>query len=362
MADKIILKNALIANEIKDVEIEDGKIVFIGKSVSDGEIIDIDGKILMPGLIDVHSHGCLGFDTSTDDELDKMARFMKENGTTAWLPTTMTVPFDDLRRVANIPLPKRCREKAHIFGFHLEGPYICAKYKGAQNESYIVKPNIDELASVENVKMVTVAPEVEGAIELISHFTSDKVENKLVFALGHTEGTFDICEKAFKAGAKCLTHTFNAMPPMLHREPGPIGAALVTGGYAQLISDGIHVHPAAVMALYKMFGPERTVLISDSMAPTGFRDGEYMIGGLNITVREGVARIDNGALAGSTSTLFHCVKKAIEFGIPKEDAFRMASQTPAELMGIKKGKIEVGYDADFIVLDEELNLIDTLVL
>ncbi|MBQ8005693.1 MAG: N-acetylglucosamine-6-phosphate deacetylase [Clostridia bacterium] len=360
MDDYKILKNALVDGSLADIVVRAGKIVSIGKTSTTGEFIDIGGNHLFPGLIDIHSHGCIGHDTmdATPMQMAEMRRFMKKNGVTTWLPTTMTMPMEDIEGVMSTGLIDIEEEGCDIVGFHMEGPYINPKYKGAQNESYIKNPSVEEFKKLECVKMVTVAPELCGSEELIKYCA----ENGIVVSLGHTDCDFDCAERAFLAGAKCLTHTFNAMPPMLHRAPGPIGAALLGGGYAQVICDGEHIHKAAIMALYSMFGADRMVLISDSMQATGLGDGSFVFGGLDITVKNGVARTDSGALAGSTTTLFGCVKKAIEFGIPKKDAIKMATATPADLLGIKKGRIEVGYSSEFIILDSDFNLVDTLIL
>lgn len=359
MDDYRILKNALVDGELTDIVVRAGKIVSIGKTSISGEIIDVGGKILLPGLIDIHSHGCIGYDTmdATPDQLAEMRRFMRKNGTTTWFPTTMTNPIENIDRVTSQKLDDET-DGCNIPGFHMEGPYINSKYKGAMLEEYIKTPTIEEFQALRGINMVTVAPELEGSEELIRYC----VENGIVVSLGHTDCDYDCAVKAFVAGAKCLTHTFNAMPPLLHRAPGPIGAALMSDAYVQVISDGLHIHSSVILALYKMFGHDRMVLISDSIQSTGLGDGNYSFGGLNIIVKNGVSRTESGALSGSTTTLFGCVKKAMEFGIPMKDAFKMASETPARLMGLKKGRIEVGYDADFIILDENCDLADTLII
>ncbi len=241
-----------------------------------------------------------------------------------------------------------------MLGFHAEGPYISKKYKGAQDERFIRRPDIAEFEGLPNIKIVTVAPEVEGALEFIENC-------KAIVALGHTDSDYDTAVLAIEKGAKCLTHTFNAMPPMLHRAPSVIGAAIEKNIYAQLICDGLHVNRGAVWALYRALGADRVVLISDSVQTAGLPDGEYTSGGLKVTLKNGICRLLDGTIAGSSSFLLDCVKKAIEFGIPEADAFKMASETPAKLLGVNKGKIEVGYDADFIVLDDEYNLQKTVI-
>ena len=348
-----LYKNALVNGEVVDILTENGKIAKIGKGIS-GNGIDLNGSMVFPGLVEVHAHGCIGYDTMDGGRLNEMAYFLAKNGTTSWLPTTMTMGMDTIRNVVNIDLPQT--KGANILGFHLEGPYISPKHKGAQNEKFIKKPNIDEFESLRNIKMVTVAPELDGAIDFIKKCGA-------VVSLGHTDADFDCCTEAIESGAMCLTHTFNAMPPLHHRNPGPIGAAIDKEIYVQVICDGLHIHRSVIKMLYKTFGADRMVIISDSMCATGLKDGTYDFGGQPVKVENSVARTMDGAIAGSTSTLFMCVKKAIEFGIPMNDAFKMASETPARLIGAdgSKGRIEVGYDAEFIALTNDFNIKLTVV-
>ncbi|HAL63844.1 MAG TPA: N-acetylglucosamine-6-phosphate deacetylase [Clostridiales bacterium] len=337
----MIYKNAKINGEIKDIRIENGKFTEIGKINETG--IDLQGQTVIPGLIDIHTHGAVGVDTMDGKDIEKISEYLLENGITSWLPTTMTVDMEDIKRVTDtIPETKG----AKILGYHLEGPYISKNRKGAQNEKYIKNPDITEFESLKNIKMVTLAPELSGSMEFIQKCNA-------VVSIGHTDCDYETAVNAIKNGAKCLTHTFNAMPPLNHRNPGPIGAAIDENIYVQVICDGLHIHKSVITMLYRTFGADRMILISDSMRATGISDGEYEFGGQMIDVKNGIARTKDGALAGSTSNLMDCVKKAISFGIPKADAIKMASETPAKLLGVKKGKIEVGYDADFVVVDDE---------
>ena len=338
-----VYKNLNINGTICDIVSENGVISEIGKVPQDG--IDCKGKKAFAGLIDIHTHGMGGVDTN-DATLNKLSYLQAKNGTTSFLPTTTTISRDDIIKVLTSELPKN---GANVLGYHLEGPYINKKFIGAQNPDHARNPDINEFKGFNNIKMITLAPELEGAIDYIK-------KTDAIVVLGHTSADYETTKNAAKAGAKCLTHTFNAMPPLHHREPAVIGAAFDEGMYVQGISDGIHLHPAIVRILYKLIGTEKMILISDSMRATLMPDGEYDLGGLEMTVKNKIARTKDGALAGSTSTLLDCVKCAISFGIPEADAFKMASQTPAELLGIKKGKLCVGYDCDFIVVDNEYNL------
>lgn len=343
-----VIKNVRLYGELTDITTDGGKIVAIGRTDAPGT--DFGGNKIYPGLIDIHSHGTHGFDTMTGG-IDEMADWELEHGITTWYPTTMTMSLEDIVKATDIDLD--LGHGANVPGFHMEGPFINVKYKGAQNAAYIVPPTMDFFNKVKNVKIVTVAPETEGALDFIR-------ECPAVVAIGHTECDYDLAVEAIRAGAKSLTHTYNVMPGIHHRAPGPIGAGFDEGAYAQLITDGIHIHPSAVRMLVKMYGPERVTIISDSMQATGMEDGPYIFGGQPITVKDGVARTEGGNLAGSTTCLFDCVKRVMEMGISEEDAVRMASTTPAELMGLNKGKIEVGYDADFIIVDDDFNLIKAI--
>lgn len=346
---KRVYKNVCFNSEIVDIIVEDGKISYIGKTDENG--IDLKGNRVFPGLIDIHTHGCGGYDTM-DGEIEKMAPIYADFGTTSWLPTTMTAEFNLLKNISNKAFSKS--HGANILGFHFEGPYISEKYKGAQNPEFIRKASFEEFSQFKNVRMVTIAPETDGGIEFIKNCNC-------VVSLGHTDADYDKTIEAIEAGAKCLTHTFNAMPPIHHREPGVIGAAVEKNIYAQVICDGVHIHKGAIKILYRLFGADRMVLISDSMRATGFPNGEYDLGGLNVFVKGNEARLSDGTLAGSVSTLFDCVKCAIKFGIPESDAVKMATENPAELLGINKGKIEVGYDADFITVDADFELQNVII-
>ncbi len=347
---KSVYKNADLFGDIVDIECVDGKITFVGKLPENG--IDLNNYKVFPGLIDIHCHGCIGYDTMDGDHLEDMAEYLAKNGTTSWLPTTMTMSMESISKVVNIDIPHNI--SCNILGFHMEGPYISSKYKGAQNEAFIKPPSIEEFKRLKNIKIVTVAPEIENAMEFIKNCNA-------VVSLGHTDCDYECGIRAIENGAACLTHTFNAMPPLHHRNPGLIGAAIEKEIYIQVICDGLHIHKSIIKMLYKTFGADRMILISDSMCATGLADGNYIFGGQEIAVRNSVARTLEGALAGSTSVLFSCVKKAIEFGIPEKDAFKMASETPGRLLRLKKGIIEAGYDADFIVTDREYNIKKTIV-
>lgn len=347
MKNTVIFKNLLIDGRLTDLECRDGIITRIDSL--DGDGIDMGGKKAFAGLVDIHTHGIGGLDTM-DGEIEKLSELYAAAGTTSFCPTTMTAPMCDIKALLS---GKYEGQSAKIRGFHLEGPYISEKFPGAQNKDFICTPT-DELEGYENVSLVTLAPELEGALDYIK-------STKAKICVGHTSADYETVCRAADAGAVCVSHIFNAMPPLHHREPSVIGAAFDKNMYVQIICDGIHIHPAVVRMVYSLFGADRVILISDSMRACGLPDGQYELGGYKISVENKIARTETGALAGSTSTLLDCVKKAIEFGIDERDAFKMASETPAKMLGLNCGKLEVGYDCDFVVLDEKMELASVVI-
>ena len=343
----MLLNNANIKGEILNLNIENGIIKEISvKPFENGT--DLKGKKVIPGLIDVHTHGLKGVDTM-DADFENLCLYQALNGTTSFLPTTMTLGYDDLLKVCNA---KTDYKGAQILGFHFEGPYISEKYKGAQNPKFIKKPSIEDFKLFKNVKMITIAPELEGSLEFIR-----AVSKEVVVSIGHTDCTYETALKAIEAGANCLTHTYNAMPHFDKREPGPIGAGFEKNIYAQLICDGFHISKPVILATYKMFGPEKLTLISDSIRPAGLPDGEYESGGLKVMVNDNTIRLLDGTIAGSGACLWDCVKKCVEFGIPFDDSVKMATETPAEMLKLRnKGRVEVGCDADLLIIDQDLNI------
>lgn len=348
---KTVYKNLRLSGELTDITVEDGIISHIGKTDECG--IDMHGWKVYPGLIDTHVHGCIGQDTSDRScSLSEMSEYQLKNGITTWYPTTVAVDSEELVYLTNRDLSSL--GGANMPGYHMEGPFLNPEKKGAINAEYII-PASRELFNRCNasglVKKMTLAPEVNGNLDVIPELNT-------VVSVGHTTADYDTARRAFKKGAVCLTHTYNVMPGIHHREPGPIGAGADSKGvFAELICDGIHIHPSAVRMLIHIFGEDRVVFVSDSIRAAGLSDGEYDLGGIMTTVKDGIARTPGGNLAGSTANLFDCVKRAISFGIKEESAVKMATENPARLMGLNKGKIAVGFDADMIFVNDDFELL-----
>ena len=345
MNEKIVYKNACWHGRTVDLEITDGKFTAIGQIDAPG--IDLGGLDVFPGLIDIHCHGAMGYDVMDGVEAyEKMNVYFASRGITTWYPSTGG-SAESMRRILQIPLEGI--RGANMPGFHLEGPYLSPDALGAISAESIKLPDLSDFAAFDNVKLITVAPELPGAIDYI-RATSARV------AIGHTTADYETTMAAIEAGASCVTHTFNAMTPLHHREPGVLGAAIDGDIWVQVISDGVHLHPSVVKMLYRTFG-KKMILISDAVSGTGLPDGIYMRQGkYPRRIVDGTIRTSTGRLAGSASDLYRDVCKAIEFGIPREDAFYMASTAPAEYMGLNKGRIELGYDADFIAIDAQNNI------
>lgn len=350
------------------------KDLYIGKDrrfapaaeAGDREIIDAEGCYVIPGLVDVHIHGCLGADFCDRDPeaLPLMAAHLFSQGVTAFLPASMTWPEERLAEVFSgaCRVPDDGRH-ALVAGIHMEGPFIAEEKKGAQNPAYITLPDQDMFArllasSPVPVRLLTLAPELPGAMDFIDRFGGD-----VHISLGHSAAGYEIAAEAFDRGADHVTHLFNAMNPFLHREPGIIGAAAGREQvFAELICDGVHVHPAAVRAAFAMFGADRIVLISDSMRAQGLADGESELGGQKVYKKGNKATLANGSIAGSVSSLIDCMRMAVTFGIPLEDAVLAASANPARSIGLlgEIGSIREGARGNVVILDRNLEIVQVV--
>ncbi|MDR2182763.1 MAG: N-acetylglucosamine-6-phosphate deacetylase [Clostridiales bacterium] len=361
-----IIKNAKVFRA--DGAFQQGDVAIDGEYFSDasagGTEIDAGGRYAIPGLIDVHLHGCVGRDfTEADvDGIAKMARYQAENGITAICPTTFTLPEAQLDQACrNIAAACDTPEAAAIAGIHLEGPFFSPHKAGAQNPAYMQPPNIQMVERLQAaagglVKILSIAPEMPGAMELIDVFADE-----IVCSLAHTTANYEIATEALARGARHITHLYNAMPPLGHREPGVIGAALDSPHCnVELICDNVHIHPAVVRATLRMFGDDRVIMISDSMAAAGLGEGTYEIGGLAVDVRGNTARLaNNGPIAGSVSNLMQCVRTAVtQMNIPLAQAVKCASVNPAKAIGIfnERGSIAPGKYADLVLLNADLSI------
>lgn len=367
----MVLKNANVFIDGSfmplDISIKEDRISEIGKNLeSDEETIDCTGKMIWPGLFDIHTHGCIGFDfsKSTPDEIMEMCSFYAKHGVTSVLATTMTNEPQQYSRaikyisqVMQIQKETEATNQAYIRGINMEGPFLGKEKKGAHDEQYlcpISQKLVDEYQELSNnaIYLIDIDPSLPDALSFISNN-----KDNLTISIAHTNCDYDTAQKAALAGATHVTHLFNAMPPLLHREPGVIGAAFELGLNAEIICDGIHIHPAVVHLMFAAMA-DRMILISDSISPTGLEDGKYESGGLPIEVKDCKAYLADGTLAGSTLTLFDAVKKAVKFKIPLEQALYAATYIPAQAVGFDNeiGSIACGKVADLLIVNNDLEL------
>ena len=341
----------------------DGRL--LSNSSADGKTYDASGCYVIPGLTDLHFHGCMGKDFSDADPegLEIMAKYELSQGVTQICPAGMTLLEDQLTKVCQVAAAHRDANKpgAELCGINLEGPFLSTAKKGAQKADWIHAPDVDMFrrlmaASKGLVKLVSIAPEEPGAMEFI-----EAVEGEVTVSIAHTTADYDTAMEAFRLGARQVTHLFNAMPPFSHRAPGVVGAALDTPlCNVELICDGVHIHPSVVRAVFKMFGYKRVILISDTMRAAGMSDGDYTLGGQAVKVKGKLATLADGTIAGSVTNLMNCMRTAVSFGIPLEDAVWAAAVNPARAIGIfsRMGSLEPGKRANVVVLDQNLELKD----
>ncbi|MCM1126945.1 MAG: N-acetylglucosamine-6-phosphate deacetylase [Lachnospiraceae bacterium] len=364
----MIIKNAFVYTEDgiflnKDIYIKDGVFTGSREEADDGEVIDASGCLAIPGLTDIHFHGCMSYDfcDGTREAVDAMAEYEASVGVTNIVPATMTLSEEMLLTIcetAKAYAEEGLQDKrAHFWGINMEGPFVSPAKKGAQNGEYICRPDVEMFdrlnkASGNLVKLLAIAPEQEGAMELI-----EKRHGEVVISLAHTCADYDTSITAFEKGANHVTHLYNAMNPYTHRAPGLIGAAADKRGVeVELICDGVHIHPASVRTTFKMFGDDRIILISDSMRATGLEDGDYTLGGQDVKVTGNLAALKDGTIAGSVTNLLDCMRTAVlKMGIPLESAIKCAAVNPAKSVGIydRCGSITAGKTADVVLLEKE---------
>ena len=358
----MLLKNAYVyrndTHTFKklDIIIRDGIIADIGIFTDVNEnTLDLDGKSVIAGLIDVHTHGCVGYDfvDADDESLSKMARAYAKHGVTSVMPTVASAPFNrmlEATRIVNEHTP-RCGE-SDLCGVHLEGRYLNPLRKGAHAPELISELRAEELENdaFQMCKSLCISAAFE--LDEDGSFAKKALEIGAVLGLGHTNASYEQAKLAESRGVNSYTHLFNAMPPLHHRDGGAACAALTGDKYAEIICDGIHICPQMIKMAYSMLGKDRTVLISDSMEATGCPDGEYSIAGNPACVKNGIALTSDGALAGSTLTLDTAVNNLIGFcGIPFEEAIPCATENPAKMIGVysSRGSVDIGKRADIII-------------
>ncbi|MGG3468202.1 N-acetylglucosamine-6-phosphate deacetylase [Neobacillus pocheonensis] len=374
--DTILIRNVrLIGNDepsLGCVLIRHGKLVSVqsGDDLSvfaaDCEI-DGNGHLLIPGMIDVHIHGADGFDMmdGTIESIEAVSKACVRTGCTSFLATSVSSSLEDLlKMIANVKELSGKEPGARILGLHIEGPYLNVKRKGMQNECYLRHPDLEEMKKLINksgslLRMVTLAPELPGGLEMI-RFLRDK---GIIAAIAHSDATYEEAKQAFANGATHVTHCFNGMRPIHHRDPGLVLAAFEESSVSvQAIVDDVHLHPAIVRLLYREKGPEKMVLITDALQAMGLGDGTYLFGGHEVRVIDGVAKLGDGTLASSTVTMNEALEKTIQTGIPLRDAVRMATLTPANVLGLEhKGRIEPGADADLVLMNDRFEVLWTMV-
>lgn len=324
--------------------------------------IDAAGCYVIPGLIDVHFHGAVGHDfcDAEDAGIAAIAAYEASRGVTSIVPTTMTLPHSRLLEIVGaIAAHQQAEGEAAIVGINLEGPFIAPEKVGAQNPAYVRSATVEEFQELQAaaqglIKLVDVAPEQPGNLDFIRG-----VAGLVRVSVAHTAATHQQAAAAFDAGARHITHLFNAMPALHHRAPGPIAAGAERAGVTpEIIADGVHVAPAMVRLAFNLFGADRMILISDSLRACGLGDGEYELGGQIFHVEGNRATIENGSLAGSVSDVMACLRTAVQqMEIPLEWAVRAATENPARALGLEgRGAIKPGYVADAVVLDENLAL------
>lgn len=347
------------------VLVENGKIKEINPSnVNNTEVIDAEGLYLSPGFIDVHIHGAGGCDTmdGTVESINTIAKTIVQHGTTSFTPTTMTVAAEDIRKSMEVikKLKEEGTEGANVLGAHLEGPFISPKAIGAQNPNFLLAPSVENYNKIvgdysDAVVSITMAPEVDGAKELIKYLS----DNGVTVSMGHTKATYDEAIEGIKCGACHSTHLYNAMTPFTHREPGVVGATFDTDITTETISDGIHISYPALRTAYKQKGTDKVLLVSDAMEACGMPDGQYSLGGQDVIVKNGAARLLDGTLAGSVLTLDKAVKNIYNNSdYPLNEVVRMATYNGAKHCHVEdhKGLIKEGYDADLILFNEDIEI------
>ena len=364
----MIIKNAMVYTPQHvfakgDIVIRGGRIVFGAAPQLDEEIIDAEGLYALPGLLDLHFHGAVGHDfcDASEEAIQALADFEASKGVLAICPATMTYSEEILGGIMDAAAAHKNGRGADLVGINMEGPFISPDKIGAQNPKYLHKADVDMFRRLQEragglIKLVDMAPEEDGALDFIA-----RCRGEVRISIAHTCTSYETAKKAFAAGASHMTHLYNAMPGITHREPGPIIAALEDHAEVELITDGVHIHPAMVRFTFNTFGADRVVLIADSMMACGLPDGQYSLGGQAVTVKGPRATLTEhpGVIAGSATCLYDCMRRAVlDMGVPLESAVRAASENPARSIGVDSayGSLAAGRYGNVILADRELNI------
>ena len=367
----MIIKNAAVYQEdgvfqVTDLYIKKDRIVSQDSSPSSDEVLDATGLYAIPGLTDIHFHGCAGYDfcDATSQAIQAIADYELSQGITQICPATMTFPEEALLSISNAARLYPNTKGATLCGIHMEGPFLSADKKGAQKEEYLCTPDIAmfrrlQAASGNLYKIVDLAVEMPGAAD----FTA-ALQNEVLLSISHSEANYEQAMQAFDAGVRHVTHLYNAMTPYSHRLPGIVGAACDNASvHVELIGDGIHIHPSVIRNTFRMFTDERIILISDSMRATGLADGEYTLGGQAVTVQGPYATLADGTIAGSVTNLMDCVRLLVkQMQIPLESAIKCAAVNPAKEIGIYSdyGSLTATKKANIVLLDHDLQIVQII--
>ena len=365
----MIIKNAKIYTpehtfRTGDLVIREGRIVYGAAPEQGEEVLDADGAYALPGLVDIHFHGAVGHDFCDGDEagLQAIADFEASKGVLAICPATMTFSEEILNGIMDMAAAHKNGSGADLVGINMEGPYISPSKIGAQNPKYVQGADVEMFRRLQArsgglIKLVDIAPEEPGNLDFI-RACSEEVR----ISIAHTCTDYATAKEAFAAGASHMTHLYNAMPGITHREPGPIIAALEDHAEVELITDGVHIHPAMVRFTFNTFGDDRVILIADSMMACGLPDGSYSLGGQAVSVRGPRATLTEhpDVIAGSATCLYDCMRHAVkEMGVPLESTVRAASENPAKSIGVDSdyGSLAAGRYGNVILADEDLNIL-----
>ena len=347
----------------RDLIIRDGRIVFGAPPMDGEEVLDAQGAYALPGLVDIHFHGAVGHDFCDADAagLQAIADFEASKGVLAICPATMTFSEEILNGIMDTAAAHKNERGADLVGINMEGPYISPSKVGAQNPKYVMGADAGMFRRLQErsgglIKLVDVAPEEPGNLDFIR-----ACHDEVRISLAHTCADYETAKAAFAAGASHMTHLYNAMPGITHRAPGPIIAALEEGAEVELITDGVHIHPAMVRFTFRTFGDEHVILVADSMMACGLPDGQYSLGGQAVTVCGPRATLTEhpDTIAGSATCLYDCMRHAVlDMGVPLASAVRAATLNPARSIGIDAdyGSLEPGRWGNVVLADAQLNI------